>query len=178
MIEHLAEKIERLGPATVYRDFLERSAFEQIQSGFMGPSVPWSYNKSIVASEEGSPDSFQFTHTVFSNAQITSPPGFEIIAPLIEKIKPAIILRIKANLGPRNNEHIVGGFHVDTNEICTTSVFYLNTNNGYTMLEDGTKLPSIENTLVTFDSCIKHTGVGQTDKQVRVVLNLNYIPED
>jgi len=174
MDNHPAELIEKVGPATIYKDVLDTQTFKKIQEAFLSPAVPWSYNSKIVASEDKSLDTFQFGHSIFRDGQPSS-PGFDLLKPLLDKINPSMIFRIKANLGPRNNEHILGGFHVDTNEPCTTAVFYLNTNNGYTMFEDGTKVMSTENTLVEFDSENKHTGVGQTDTQVRLVLNLNYL---
>ena len=59
---------------------------------------------------------------------------------------------------------------------CKTCVFYLNTNDGYTMFKDGTKVESVENRLVLFDSQTQHCGTSCTDKRKRVVLNINYVP--
>ena len=42
--------------------------------------------------------------------------------------------------------------------------------------EDGTKVESIGNRLVTFDSHIKHSGTSCTDQKYRLVLNMNYFP--
>ena len=53
-------------------------------------------------------------------------------------------------------------------------IFYLNTNNGYTEFENGEIVKCEENTLVTFDSQIKHRAVSQTDTKQRVVVNINY----
>ena len=55
-----------------------------------------------------------------------------------------------------------------------TSVYYLNTNNGYTLFEDG-KVDSVENRMVTFNLNTKHSGTTATDTKRRVVLNFNYI---
>ena len=57
-----------------------------------------------------------------------------------------------------------------------TAIFYLNTNNGYTLFEDGTKIESVANRLLTFDANLPHTGTSCTDKQFRCVLNINYFP--
>jgi hypothetical protein len=175
MDSHNKTDIEKVGPATVYKNVLNPESFVEIKNAFFSQLVPWRYTSCIVVNEDGtSPDTFQFVHSIYQDAKPVS-PAFDILRPLIEKINPQIIYRIKANLGPRSSEHIVGGFHVDTNQPCTTAVYYLNTNNGYTMFEDGSKIQSIENTLVEFDSENKHTGVSQTDAQVRVVINLNYV---
>jgi hypothetical protein len=51
----------------------------------------------------------------------------------------------------------------------------MNTNNGYTEFEDGTKVESVANRIVTFPSVTKHRAVSQTDEQRRVVINFNYL---
>ena len=57
----------------------------------------------------------------------------------------------------------------------TTFVLSLNTNDGYTEFEDGTILESKENSIVIFDGAIKHRSVGQTDENIRVNININYV---
>ena len=56
----------------------------------------------------------------------------------------------------------------------TTAIFYLNSNNGYTEFEDGTKVESVANRFVSFPSTLKHRGTSCTDENVRVVINFNY----
>ena len=53
-------------------------------------------------------------------------------------------------------------------------IFYLNTNNGYTEFEDGSKVESVANRFVSFTGDLIHRGVSQTDTKARVVINLNY----
>lgn len=166
---------ENIGPAKVYKNLLEKKEFERIKEGFLAPEIPWSYNQTIA---DTAIDTFQFVLLIFKDDKILSQIGFELIEPVLRKIDPAMILRLKVNLRPKCFEHFIGGFHVDTGQECTTSIFYLNTNNGYTEFEDGSKIPSIENTLVSFDSSVRHTGVGQTDEEVRLVLNMNYISKE
>ena len=56
----------------------------------------------------------------------------------------------------------------------TVSIFYINTNNGYTKFEDGTIVKSFANRLLTFPSNLKHCGTSCTDERTRVVINFNY----
>ena len=58
-----------------------------------------------------------------------------------------------------------------------TSIFYVNTNNGYTELETGEKIESVANRLVTYPLNMKHSGVTQTDTQQRVLINFNYLSD-
>ena len=57
-----------------------------------------------------------------------------------------------------------------------TSILYYNTNNGYTRCEDGTKIDSVANRLITFSNNIKHGGAVNTcDAIHRCVMNINWI---
>ena len=56
-----------------------------------------------------------------------------------------------------------------------TSIFYINDNNGHTLFEDGTKVESVANRLITFPTDVSHTGTSCTDEKIRVVINFNYI---
>ena len=56
----------------------------------------------------------------------------------------------------------------------TTSIYYVNTNNGYTKFETGEIVESVENRMVTFPSNIRHTGSSCSDEKIRVVINFNY----
>jgi hypothetical protein len=51
----------------------------------------------------------------------------------------------------------------------------MNTCNGYTLFEDGTKVESVANRIVTFPNSMKHTGTTTTDSEYRMVINFNYV---
>ena len=90
----------------------------------------------------------------------------------------ATICKVKVNMNTRTSKIVEHGFHTDVPFKCKTSILYLNTNDGYTIFEDGTKIESVENRLVTFDSHIKHSGTSCTNQKVRLVLNMNYFAFD
>ena len=54
------------------------------------------------------------------------------------------------------------------------AIFYVNTNDGFTVLEDGTEIKSIENRVLLFDPSTKHHSTTCTDKKVRITINFNY----
>ena len=77
-------------------------------------------------------------------------------------------------LNPRTSEVITRKFHVDTNEKCKTAILYLNTSDGYTEFEDGSRVDSRANRMVIFDSQTMHRGTTCTNQKTRVVINFNY----
>ena len=102
---------------------------------------------------------------------------------ILDLVDPISILRIKANLLTRTPNIVKNTFHVDIDNLenssetikqWTTSIFYMNTNNGYTKFEDGTKVESVANRFISFPANLKHTGTSCTDEKTRVVINFNY----
>jgi len=173
-------------------NFLDKVVFKKLQSFLLGDELAWFYNKKKVDYIKNpysippikgyeANDTHQFTHTFFRNQHTNWSNATNNIAPLLDKINPRVWIRVKSNLSSINSKPLVGGWHCDgyTNNIAwtdtTTSIFYINTNNGYTIFENGKKVPSLENRLATFPNNVAHTGVSQTDTQVKVTLNLNYL---
>ena len=157
----------------IYDNFLSDGDFVAIQSYLMGENFPWYYNSYISTYDQKELYHFQFVH-IFYDHHSPQSNAYSLVEPIIDKIKPKSLIRIKGNLSTIRPDQIEGGFHTDYNFHCTTAVFYVNTNNGYTLFESGDKIESIQNRLVTFPSHYRHTSVSQTDTQVRCVLNFNY----
>lgn len=133
---------------------------------------PWYLMNGVV--DENEKDKFQFNH-VFHNGQKINSPYFNLLIPILVKIKPKKILRIKINLSTKTSKKIVHAWHTDLKEKCKTGIFYLNTCNGYTELKKPKKrVKSVANRFVEFDSNIEHRGTTCTDKKYRLVLNFNY----
>jgi hypothetical protein len=65
--------------------------------------------------------------------------------------------------------------HTDSPDYHKVALFSINTNNGYTLFENGDKFESKENTLLLFDGHLKHCSVAQIDSNLRINININYI---
>ena len=159
-------------------NFLGQKEFDELQTFMMGDDFAWFYQKTIDSNEDV--DKFQFTHMFYIN-YVPISSSLEILTPIIKKIDSVALGKIKANLLTRTPNIIENTFHVDGAgypeerlKQLTTSIFYVNTNNGYTKFEDGTKVESIANRMVTFPTNMKHKGASCTDKRTRVVINFNY----
>ena len=156
----------------VVDNFLPEDQFKALQETMMGVHFPWYYNKGIAYEED---DNFQFIHNFYNHEKFS--PFMPILKPLIGKINPSMLYRAKANLGIRTSTNQESGWHTDFQKedlICKTAVFYINTNDGFTLFKDGEKVPSLENRFVVFDSPTVHTGVSQTNTDRRVLINLNF----
>ena len=108
-------------------------------------------------------------------------PFLPLLYPIFLLLDPRLILRIKANLQPKTPEIEMTPWHQDISignklkDEITNCILYMNTNNGYTELKDGTKIESIENRLVMFSNSLEHRGTTCTDVKKRVVINFNFI---
>jgi hypothetical protein len=117
----------------------------------------------------------QFTHHFFKETTgPTDSPFLHLIDPIIKKLKPKKISRIKANLLPYTENLRINTFHIDGNNHTKTAIYYINTNNGYTIFEDDTKINSLANRMIIFDSLLYHTGTTCTDDKCRIVINFNF----
>ena len=156
--------------------------FKRLQELIMGLNFPWYYNTNVVDDMHILPDTekyqFQFTH-VFqeSNRIVTNESNWEALIPVFALLDPITFIRVKANLVTRQDKLVTHGYHVDTiTPCCVTAILYINTNDGYTEFEDGTKIPSVENSMVIFPSYMMHSGSTCTDVKSRMAININFIP--
>ena len=176
-------------------NYLGWDVFNKLQSRMMGAgpnkegkffSFPWMYNDNIDYADDE--DKFQFIH-IFYHEFAPISPCVEVINPIMEKLKITAIIRIKANLLTRTPKIVENAYHHDISSYddenkktifpeklkqVTTSIYYVNTNNGYTEFEDGTKVENIANRFVTFPGNLNHRGTSCTDKRIKVVINFNY----
>ena len=144
--------------------------------------LPW--YTSVVLNKELQCDpiyNFMLSHMFYDNYKPQSKLFSECIEPLLSHMPVRSLIRIKANLTMRTERIIKHGFHIDYRAIadqethnCFTSILYLNTNDGYTEFENGTKIESIENRLITFPISYRHTGTTCTNQPFRSVINFNY----
>jgi hypothetical protein len=163
----------------IENDFLPQKEFDKIQEFmFNSPKFPWFYGNKIDSIEDDV-NKFQFVHIFY--VEFTSSQYVNILSPILNRFQPLSIFRIKANLRTRTSKNEESSFHSDMDILSeekrkqwTTSIFYMNTNNGYTKFENGTKVNSVANRMITFPTNMKHTGTSCTDEKTRVVINFNY----
>jgi len=163
-------------------DFLDQSTFENLESLIMGNEFPWYFNDAVVLKDEEG-EEFQLIHIFYKDMsegyQVVHSSSFEFLSPIVRKLKSKVLLRVKANLLTRTPDHVVHALHTDISEMAEyehfyTSIFYMNTNNGFTKFAEGTTINSIANRMIIFPGSMRHQGTTCTDQQRRVVINFNF----
>jgi len=156
----------------ITKNFLNTTAFKNIEKMFFSyPNYfPWYLGPGKSFPGDGC---LQFVHLFFDKEKINS-DHFKTLEPILERLKPKTLIRIKANLlgkTPTVTEH---AYHTDFRD-CETAIFYINSNNGYTKFKNGKIIKSEKNKLIQFNSNIEHGGSTCTDTNTRIVINFNFI---
>ena len=164
----------------VIDNFLDKESFLKLQHELLlSRNFPWYFQEMKDLEYEDKENQrdlnqSQFTHVFYVDHKPNS-SQFDIIQPLLKKLKVKSLIRIKANLIPYSPKLYEGYFHTDNPFSCLSAIYYINTNNGYTRFEKNNKtVESKENRIVIFDSHLNHRGTNTTDQKKRVVLNINY----
>ena len=171
-----------LNQIKVIDNFLPKEEYDNLYHTFLGDKMIWNF-QNVVDYEQG--DNFMFCHVFWAANRGLVSPFSDILQFFYTKLKTQIIIRIKANLTTRTETHLESAFHYDNEFVGSrlpdgtltsyTAIYYVNTNNGYTLFKDGNfKVDSVANRMVIFDSNLYHRGVTCTDEDVRVAVNFNY----
>lgn len=185
----------------IIENALPLPVFEELQEYVMGDSIPWyhhnsvtypsanlSFNKSdekekveqtknIVAkglTPTQKKYGYYMTHVVYANNRIFSELVFEKLQPLIEILNPRSLIRIKINNYPRTPSVLHHQDHIDYEYTHKGALFYINTNNGVTVIENKTEVDSIENKLILFDASKLHHSTTTSNSNRRINININY----
>jgi hypothetical protein len=168
----------------VIDNFLLPEAFQYVQSQLLSPAWPWYFQNHVdYAKENENLEKSQFCYQLYRN-HTWQGAGESIVTPFLHRLKAVALVRVKANLQVRTETRKQNNFHVDLlnpdhepYENLLTAIYYVNSNDGVTVFEDGTEVESVANRMVVFPSKTKHTGTTCTDQKRRVVVNFNFFPE-
>jgi hypothetical protein len=177
----------------VYDDFFNENNFEKIKN--IVESVEFFWTRSTIINEKQYPKNIpmkmlmdkkynhQFVHYLYEDKAPRSKFSNEIlnlfVQTLEDKVPIRAILRAKANFNSCTENIVEHAFHHDYDPTdypdLKTVLFYVNTNDGYTLFEDGDKIESIENRCVIMTDNVLHTGTNCTDDFGRIVIAINYL---
>jgi hypothetical protein len=156
-------------------NFLPKDNFNNLKNLLLSNNFYWFYNSGVNFSDKEEPNMlFYFMHMFYINNVPYSNSFNFINTNLLSKINIKSLLRVKANLYPNQHKKKINGNHVDYDYPHKGAIFYINTNNGRTILSDKIKIDSVENRILFFDPSIPHDSENCTDQKVRVNININY----
>ena len=156
----------------VIQNFIkEKSVFDSIKNLLMSSDFPYYYNDFTASELDKS--NFFFGHVLHINGEPRSSFFNQVAMPLLGRLNFNYLHRVKINLYTKQEKHFVSELHRDMDVNHSVALFSVNTNNGYTLFEDGTKVPSVENQCLIFNGSLKHSSANQTDEKVRININLN-----
>lgn len=157
-----------------------RAYFEgDMDNGTVDGSCNWNFVDGCAQLGDGH---FHFNSLIHSMFEVRVPRAYELLKPLIERTNMSSIARIKANCMLKTHELMVftNGFHDDypPESNIITGIYYINTNDGYTLFEDGQKCESVANRFCMFPSGMKHTATTCTTTNRRLLINFNFTTYD
>lgn len=162
----------------VIDNFLDDYNFAKLKEYVSDKHLPWQYGTILPENilECDPVENYQLIHVLYADKKYS--PQLNLIIPLLKKLNAESLLKAKINLTWRREKNIRIGWHTDIQkdpipENYKTAIYYLNTNNGSTIVGD-TIVECVENRIVVFDASIKHIGVTCTDKNKKLLLNINY----
>ena len=123
--------------------------------------------------------SFYFGHVFYVNNLPQSPYAKQLLDFFVPKFQSLGIfkslLRAKLNLYTNTPEIKEHQPHTDYQFPHTSALFSLNTCDGFTRMNDGTKIDSVENRMVIFDGSILHNSSTTTNAKARYNINFNFL---
>ena len=156
---------------TVIDNFLEKQQFEVLSKIVMGTDFPWFFQAEI---NENDTNRTYFTHVMYDNYTANS-QHFNSFLNLALLLKPKALIRVKANCYLRTPRIRTHAAHTDYKFPHKGAIFYINTNNGKTVLESGKEVASVANRILFFDSSKMHSSTNCSDQKARFNINFNYL---
>ena len=176
----------------VIDNFLDKEYFDNLVTRFTDKEktgnivMPWYFASNIAYDKVVEDKIFFFCHMFYSN-NVPQSPLYNELLPLLDKLEMKCLIRIKGNLYPNTHKLHEHPMHVDfpmympkieygvTDASHSAAILSLNTCDGYTKLKDGTKIDSVANRLLLFDSSEEHCSTTTTNVPARINININYI---
>ena len=151
-------------------NFLKHYTFTDLKNTVTDKNFRWYFPES-----KGEPE--QYSNLLYYDHQFSedvTPKLKRMLSTICIQLGAIAVFRIKINATPKNAPQQAWHCDLKISTPSKTCVLYLNDNDGYTEFRDGTKVDSVKNTAVIFDSNTEHRGVPATNVDRRLVLNINY----
>lgn len=158
----------------VMDNFLPEDVFKNLSDLILTPGTfPFFYSNEIA---DGDDPGIYFIHNLFADCFPTSPYYEAVMNPLIEHMGINTLHRSKVNAYLRTEKIVEHGRHVDVEGIpMNVAVFYVNSNDGFTRIDENNVVASVANRLLLLDGSVVHNSTTCTDQDLRVSININFL---
>jgi hypothetical protein len=141
-------------------------------------AVPWHYIRGV-AGQQSSENLTNFrlyhmSHMVYDDSVGILSQYHGFFTSCLRLLETRALLRIKCNLFPNTEKVYEHAMHTDFPFSHKTGLLYINTCDGYTTLEDGTKIDSVANRMLKFDAGTMHASSTTSNQPVRINVNISY----
>lgn len=160
---------------SIVDNFLEKEVFDIVKHNMTYGGIPWKYSSVITGGGDSDDSDHYFASILYDHMTNFSTEYLSTVLPIIAKIQPTILIRVKANLYPNSGKQIHHDSHRDYSFSHQGAIFYINENNGPTVLDGVTEIYPKENRILFFDPSELHHSVSCTDKSIRLNINFNYL---
>lgn len=148
-------------------NFLDVSDFEILSDTVLNPNFLWS-----VQNDETETNLFLELIHYENNKPLSE--FYNLLVPIMKKIEVLGLVEIRANMYFSNTYLKSFKKEKKYNFSVGTAIYYINTNDGYTLLEDGSKIESRENRIVLFEESSFYYETNCTDNSCRTNITFNY----
>jgi len=154
-------------------NFLDKETFNNIKKILEQDMFAWYVNKGVTNINNTNKDHYVFFHKFYENNTINS-NYFTNLKPVLDTLNVKALLRIKANLYPKTHKIIEHDWHQDYSFTHQAALLMINTNNGFTIMENKEKIETKENRMLLFDAHKLHKSTTCTDKNFKINIVFNY----
>lgn len=157
----------------IISNFLNTKIHQELKNILFSNKFPWFYSDATGDPTDYS--NFFFHHWFYLNNKKNSEWFDSIVIPVLNSLNVKYLIRAKANCYTKMDKEITTKFHVDDKKEHSVALYNLNNNNGYTFFKNGQKIKSNENQLILFNGNLEHASVSQTDVNLRINININFL---
>ena len=159
----------------VFDDYFPRDFFIRLRNKVYNPAFQWQFSSKLNDSQDKDDDSVYFVQTIYQDHEPRSFLWEDIKYILNNHFNALGLFRSKVNFYLRTKTLVEHAPHRAMEIPHKGAIIYLNTCDGFTRLEDGTKIESVENRILFFDPLTLHNSTSTTDQPGRFNININYI---
>ena len=142
--------------------------------------IPWIYS-TVISSEAATPNQgkdrtmFFMSHNIYVDDYGILSPFYPYFKPALERLGVKALRRIRCNLFPNTAQGVyVHEYHTDSDFSHNAALLSINTCDGFTTLEDGTKIDSVANRVLIFDGMTRHASSTTSNEAARINVNILY----